>query len=189
MVSQRAALLCPGSGAQDPTAPRAPLPCQGRQKCSPGQLCPQCWHREVASRIRPAWMWFHSLLCEAVSVCCFSHHPWSTAAVRRGELSLQHWLGILQSALPVSSLPPLAPEISFPTDAFHAGMWICFLWPFCSNLLSLRSGLPALCSWALVLVPNTTLGSVYSLNLNPAEDKSSPALCSSVWLYVLGFIH
>lgn len=30
-------------------------------------------------------------------------------------------------ALPVSSLPLLAPEISFPTDAFHAGMWIWFL--------------------------------------------------------------
>lgn len=67
-----------------------------------------------------------ALLCGLVWVFCFSHHPWSTAAVWRGKLSLQHWLGTLRSAVHVSRLLSLVPEIPFPTDAFHARTWICF---------------------------------------------------------------
>lgn len=67
-----------------------------------------------------------ALLCGLVWVFCFSHHPWSTAAVWRGKLSLQHWLGTLRSAVHVSRPLSLVPEIPFPTDAFHARTWICF---------------------------------------------------------------
>lgn len=88
-----------------------------------------------------------ALLCGPVWVCCFSHHPWSTAAVQRGKLSLQHWWGILQSAVPVNHPPFLAPENPFPADALRAGMWIFSLWSLYSNLVSLRFGLP----WSMFL--------------------------------------
>lgn len=88
-----------------------------------------------------------TLLCGPAWVCCFSHYPWSTAAVQRGKLSLQHWWGILQSAVPVSHPPFFAPENPFPADALHAGMWIFSLRLLYSNLLSLRFGLP----WSMFL--------------------------------------
>lgn len=196
--------FCLGSRAGDPWAPSSSPRCPGR-RCSPSltarhvqqrSFADQCFssapvlsqrggQQDTASLV----MISLALLCGLVWVCCFSHHPWSTAAVWRGKLSLQHWLGILRSAVPVSRPLSLAPEIPFPTDAFHARTWICSLWSLYSNLFSLRFGLPDLRFWALVSVPNTPLGSAYSLNLIPAKDKSSPTHCSSIWLHVLGFIH